>query len=93
MMHGKTDALLRADQQSEDHRVTGSNRQEAGGDLTGSAEKQTNRGRGKQGLPEEAVKQFLDGVMAVATVQSVKYYGLFPASRLYRSFVLSSYSV
>ncbi|GJX79155.1 hypothetical protein Tco_0327304 [Tanacetum coccineum] len=35
----------------------------------------------------------LDGVMAVATVQSVKYYGLFPASRLYRSFVLSSYSV
>ncbi|GJV96233.1 hypothetical protein Tco_1547810 [Tanacetum coccineum] len=39
------------------------------------------------------VKQFLDWVMTVATMQSVKYYGLFPASRLYRSFVLSSYSV
>ncbi|GKA04570.1 hypothetical protein Tco_0683690 [Tanacetum coccineum] len=42
---------------------------------------------------QEARSSLRTGLAIVATVHSVKYYGLFPASRLYRSFVLSSYSV
>ncbi|GJT74250.1 hypothetical protein Tco_1040975 [Tanacetum coccineum] len=68
--------------------LDGSSRQRQQGPCLGSTEPE---------LTEDGpvVAQFLDlwVVMTVATVQSVKYYGLFPASRLYRSFVLSSYSV
>ncbi|GKD46088.1 hypothetical protein Tco_1270733, partial [Tanacetum coccineum] len=56
-------------------------------------ELQTQQGPAEPELPEEAGSSSYTGIIIVATVQSVKYYGLFPASRLYRSFVLTSYSV
>ncbi|GKB81649.1 hypothetical protein Tco_0948544 [Tanacetum coccineum] len=42
---------------------------------------------------EDTEARFYISVMIVCTMQSVKFYGLLPASRRYRSFVLVSYPV